>query len=250
MLLAAQSALATSDRTSAVAHLARAEAKLQAGGAEASWLWAAHLYDGASTCSGAERALAHVKGSDVSQIRDECKRLRRLVAMPAKGVATEHEYVGVVQRAQQEALLGRHTDAMRDARSLQETFPGTPGGAVIACLVDGQQKPAGEARKSCESARGAAPEAFLPRYVLGLLHCAEGHFADARTELESALALEDSTTSAWASLAAVYDQLGDGASAKALAARYRTRFRSTLRPAIWPAGWPHPAAEITSPPRR
>jgi predicted Zn-dependent protease len=158
--------------------------------------------------------------------------------------------VSVFQRAQQEALLGRHADAMREARSLQKTFPGAPGGAIIACLVDGQQKPAGEARKSCESARSAAPEAFLPRYVLGLLHCAEGHLADARHEFESALALEDSTTSAWASLAAVYDQLGDGASAKALAARYRARFHSALRPAIWPAGWPHPAVEITSLPRR
>ncbi|TMB25999.1 MAG: hypothetical protein E6J62_07715 [Deltaproteobacteria bacterium] len=182
-----------------------------------------------------------MKGAESSQILADCKRLRRLVALPARGIPLdrEHEYVSAFERARQEALSGRHEEALREADALQKTFPGTPGAAVIACLVDGRQKPPGVARKACESARSAAPEAFLPRYVLGLLRFAEGRIAEARAELESALDLEDSTTSAWSSLAAVYEKLGDQASAKDLAARYRARFGSDLQPALWPAGWPH-----------
>jgi tetratricopeptide (TPR) repeat protein len=244
MLLAAQSALAMRDRPSAVAHLVRAEPKLLADGApEASWLRAAQLYDGAATCSGAERALLHVRDAKkTAQIRTDCRSLRRLVALPATGIATEreHEYVSLVQRAQQEALGDRSGEAMSSLRSLEQGFPGAPGAAVIACLVDGRSKPAAVARRSCEAARSAAPEAFLPRYVLGLVACAEGRYADARAELERALELEDSTTNAWSTLAAVYRKLGDDRAAADLGARYRKRFGATLQPAIWPSGWPAP----------
>ncbi|MFL5446337.1 MAG: matrixin family metalloprotease, partial [Myxococcales bacterium] len=144
MLLAAQSALAVGDRSSAVVHLSRAEQRLLADSApKASWLRAAQLYDGAGTCSGAERAVAHA--ADVpgaAQILSDCKRLRRLAALPASGIAIEreHEYVSLVQSAEREALSGRQADAVRSARSLDETFPGAPGGAVIDCLVDGRSK--------------------------------------------------------------------------------------------------------------
>jgi len=111
LLLAAQSALAVGDRTSAVVHLSRAEAKLLAYSApKASWVRAAELYDGARTCSGAERALTHAADAPgAAQILSDCKRLRRLTALPASGIAIEreHEYVSLVQTAQREALSGR-----------------------------------------------------------------------------------------------------------------------------------------------
>jgi predicted Zn-dependent protease len=244
LLLAAQSALATGDRTSAVVQLSRAEAKLLADSApKATWLRAAQIYDGAGTCSGAERALTHAADEPgAAQILSDCRRLRRLAALPASGIAIEreHEYVSLVQSAQREALSGRRSDAVRDARSLEKTFPGAPGGAVIACLVEGMSKTTAAARKSCEGAREAAPEAFLPRYVLALLDCAEGRFPDARVHLAFALELDDSTTNAWATLAAVQGKLGEDRAAADLAARYRKRFGADLKPAMWPSGWPRP----------
>jgi predicted Zn-dependent protease len=253
VLLAAQSALATGDRKAAIAHLSRVETKLLADGKPmSSWVWAAQIYDGASTCSGAERALSHAPDAPVApQILADCKRLRRLVALPATGVPVEreHEYVSVFQRAEQEALRGRSTEAMRSAHVLHESFPGTPGGAVLSCLVDGRTKPVEAARKSCEAARSAAPEAFLPRYVLGLLACAEGRYGDARVELKAALDIEDSTTTAWASLAAVHGKLGEDAAAADLAKRYRARFGDRLRPALWPSGWPKPSVSVAERPR-
>ena len=145
-----------------------------------------------------------------------------------------------MQSAQREALSGRQADAVRSARSLEKTFPGAPGGAVIACLVDGRSKTTMAARKTCEAARDAAPEAFLPRYVLGLLDCAEGRLAEARLHLVTALELDDSTTNAWATLAAVHGKLGEDRAALDLAARYRKRFGAELKPAMWPSGWPRP----------
>jgi len=240
-LLAAQSALATGDRSSAVGWLSQAEARLQTGGTPASWLWAARLYDGASTCSGAERALTHVASADAAPIVADCKRLKRLVPLPPGiPIEREHEYVTAFQKAEREALRGHGANALREADALRKSFPGAPGASVITCLVESQKKPAAVARKSCESARSAAPEAFLPHYVLGLLRFADGQIAEARAELKQALDLEDSTASAWSSLAAVYRKLGDEASVKDLAARYRARFGGDLQPALWPAGWSHP----------
>src|SRR3982751_1368365 len=103
-------------------------------------------------------------------------------------------------------------------------------------MRDRSRKPFPERR----AARDAAPEAFLPRYVLALLDCAEGRFADARVHLVTALELDDSTTNAWATLAAVHGKLGGDRAALALAARYRKRFGADLKPAMWPSGWPRP----------
>lgn len=91
--------------------------------------------------------------------------------------------------------------------------------------------------RSRESAARAAPEAFFPRYFLGLIAGAERRFRDAQADLARALELDEGTYDPWVSLASVDESLGDTAALEALKARYRKRFGVELKPALWPSAW-------------
>ena len=108
---------------------------------------------------------------------------------------------------------------------------------MIHCLLHGRARSFAAAKLACESAARAAPEAFFPRYFLGLIAGSERRFRDAQADLVRALELDDGTYEPWVSLASVDESLGEMAALEELKARYRKRFGAELKPALWPSAW-------------
>ena len=241
-LLFAHLLLDRDDRAGAASALAVAESALRDASAPPElWLALAQAYGRAEICSGAERTAARASGQPgAKEIAAECARMRRLAAFP-RGAAVaperEHDYVDAVLRAQRDVRQGRTDRARSAAEGLAVKFPGAPGAEVIRCLLQGRARAFAAAKIACESAARAAPEAFSPRYLLGLIAGSEGRFKDAQTHLVRALELDDGAYDAWVSLAAVHERIGDRVALEDLKARYRKRFGTELRPNLLPSGW-------------
>lgn len=219
----------------AVAALARAEKGLsQAEPPPGTWLELAHLYDRARTCTGAERA-AGKAGADAfaRAVGADCARLRRLVALP-RGTSglpeeREHEYVAAVLEAQKDAAAMQLDRARAAGRRLAKAFPGTPGPALVDCLVQGYGADFARAKVACAAAARAAPEAFAPPYLLGWIANGERRWAAARTHLRRALELDDATADVWVQLAVACEEPGLEKELAELRDRYRARFGVELR---------------------
>ena len=230
------------DRAGAVIALGRAESALRESTAPPElWLALAQGFGRAEICSAAERTAARARGQPgAKEIAAECSRLRRVAALPRDAPVAperEHDYVQAVLDAQSDVRYGRIDRARAAAKGLAAKFPGTPGAEVVHCLLHGRARAFAAAKAVCESAARAAPEAFFPRYFLGLIAGTERRFRDAQAHLTRALELDDATYDPWVSLAAVDESLGETAALEELKARYRKRFGSELRPALWPAAW-------------
>ena len=241
-LVLAQVLLDRDDRTGAAAALARAESALREGSAPPElWLALAQSYGRAEICSAAERTAARARGQPgAKEIAAECMRMRRLAALPRDAAVAperEHEYVDAVLGAQRDVRAGRLDRARAAAKDLAAKFPAAPGATVIHCLLHGRARSFAAAKLACESAARAAPEAFFPRYFLGLIAGSERRFRDAQADLVRALELDDGTYEPWVSLASVDESLGEMAALEDLKARYRKRFGAELRPALWPSAW-------------
>jgi tetratricopeptide (TPR) repeat protein len=241
-MVLAQVLLDRHDRAGAMVALARTESALRdASSPPELWRALAQGYERAGSCSAAERAAGRARGQPgAKEIAAECARLRRLAALPRDAaIAPEHErdYVEAVLEAQQDVQHGRIDRARAAAKDLAVKFPAAPGADVIQCLLHGRARAFAAAKAVCESAARAAPEAFFPRYFLGLIAGAERRFREAQTHLTRALELNDGTYEPWASLASVDESLGETAALEELKARYRKRFGTELRPALWPSGW-------------
>ena len=241
-LALAHALLDRDDRAGAAVALARAESAFDKGSAPPDlWLALAQGYGRAEICSAAERTAARAGGQPgAKEIVHECARLRRLAALPRDAAVAperEHEYVAAVLEAQRDVRAGRLDQARAAAMDLAAKFPAAPGAAVIHCLLHGRARAFSAAKRTCESAARAAPEAFFPRYFLGLIAGAERRFRDAQADLARALELDDGTYDPWVSLASVDQSLGDTAALEELKARYRKRFGAELRPALWPSAW-------------
>ena len=241
-LALAHALLDRDDRAGAAVALARAESALGEGSAPPDlWLALAQGYGRAEICSAAERTAARARGQPgAKEIAEECARVRRLAALPqgaALAPEREHEYVEAVLAAQRDVRDGRLDRARAAAKELAAKFPAAPGATVIHCLLHGRARAFSAAKAACESAARAAPEAFFPRYFLGLIAGAERRFRDAQADLVRALELDDRTYDPWVSLAAVDETLGEMAALEELKARYRKRFGAELRPALWPSAW-------------
>ena len=238
----AQVLLDRDDRAGAAVALARAESAFRERPAPPElWLALAQGYGRAEICSAAERTAARARGQPgAKEITAECARVRRLAALPREAAVAperEHEYVAAVLAAQGDVQAGRLDRARKAAKDLAAKFPAAPGAAVIDCVLHGRARAFPAARAACESAARAAPEAFLPRYFLGLIAGAERRFRDAQADLVRALELDDGTYEPWVSLAAVDESLGELAALEDLKARYRKRFGAELRPVLWPSTW-------------
>jgi tetratricopeptide (TPR) repeat protein len=241
-LALAQVLLGRNDRAGAAATLARTESALRDASAPPQiWLALAQGYERAGTFSAAERAASRAGGQPgAKEIAAECARLRRLAALPKDAAVppeSERDYVDAVLQAQQDVRGGRIDRARAAAKDLAAKFPSAPGADVIHCLLHGRARAFAAAKPVCESAMRAAPEAFFPRYFLGLIAGAERRFRDAQTHLTRALELDDGTYEPWASLASVDQSLGETAALEELKARYRKRFGTELRPGLWPSAW-------------
>jgi tetratricopeptide (TPR) repeat protein len=198
------------------------------------WLELSHLYDRARTCTGAERAAGKAGADALAQaVVADCARLRRLVALPrgTRGLPEEreHEYVAAVLEAQRDAAAMRLDRARATGRRLAKAFPGTPGPALVDCLVQGYGAEFARAKVACAAAARAAPEAFAPPYLLGWIANGERRWAAARTHLRRALELDDATADVWVQLAVACEEPGLEKELAALRGRYRARFGVELR---------------------
>jgi hypothetical protein len=167
--------------------------------------------------------------------------MRSFVGFPPDGAALpaerEADYVAAALAAHQDINDRRADRALARARDLAKAFPGTPGAAVIECRARSRGKALGLTRTACATAAQAAPGAFFPQYILGLVAGAEAHWQEAEASMRRALEIDGGTREVWSSLAAVRIRLGDAAGLSDLRARYRSRFGAALVPRLWPAGW-------------
>jgi len=227
-------------RAEAVPLLSRAETKL--GSTAAGWLYLAALQLEAGTCSSAERSAAKAgaaKGAE--QVALECTRLRRRIGFPQQPDALtperESDYVSASLAAHQKIDERKLDAALADAAALRQAFPGTPAAAVVECRTKSRGRALDPIRAACAEAAAAAPDAFYPRYVQGLVAGADSRWTDAAAALQRAVDLDDSGPQVWQSLAAVRQKLHDAAGLRDLQRRFRARFKAPLRPELWPAGW-------------
>jgi predicted Zn-dependent protease len=234
-LLLGRVLIARKEISEAVALLERAEMQLSTAGVTDTdtWVYLAQLFDRADTCTGAERVAKRVPlDPGAVQVMKDCAHQRRSVALPAntKGVPLEreHAYVEAVQRAQRDVDAGRVQRARVQAQELERIFPGSPGAALINCLSDGRENSSVRVKVSCAGANAAAPEAFAPWLLLGIVAGTEKRWDDARNLLQRAIELDDGVVEAWRRLAVVYNHLGDATSLAELKSRYHARFGGVL----------------------
>ncbi len=239
LLLAAHLLLGDGQRAEAVPLLTRAEAKV--GQSPESWMYLAELQFEAGACSAAEASAARAKGQKpADQVAQECRRIRRRIGYPAQAALTAEQESGYVSAAlaAHEKIDQRHLDAaLVAAKALRSAFPQMPAGAVAECRARSRMRDLDAIRRACTEAEALAPDAFYPRYVVGLLASRDRRWADAASALRSALELDDSAPQIWQSLAAVEEKRHDAAAVQDLQRRFRAKFNAALRPALWPAGW-------------
>jgi predicted Zn-dependent protease len=240
LLATAHIMLSQAQRAEAVPLLSRAEAKL--GSAPEGWLYLAALELEAGACSAADRSAARAgEAKGAARIREESARIRRQVGFPPQAEALtperESEYVTAALAAHRQ-IDERKLDAARvSATALRAAFAGMPAAAVVECRINSRGRALEPIRTACAKAAAAAPDAFFPQYVAGLVASAEGRWPEAGAALQRAIHLDDSAPQIWQSLAAVARKLHDDAVLRDLQQRFRARFKSALRPALWPAGW-------------
>jgi len=149
----------------------------------------------------------------------------------------EAEYVSAALAAHRQIDEHKLDAARTSAAALRTAFPGLPAAAVLECRIKSRGRALAPIQAACGEAAAAAPDAFYPQYVTGLLASAEGRWPDAGAALQRAIHLDDSAPQVWQSLAAVARKLHDDAVLRDLQQRFRARFKAALRPALWPQGW-------------
>jgi tetratricopeptide (TPR) repeat protein len=234
LLMTARAELDAHDTGSALPLLARAERKLS--GEPSAWMWLAQLDLAAGDLDGAERAASRA-GKDGRALLTEVRRTRAFVGFPPGPVTREPEYVSLSLAAHEEIDRGNTAAALRKADELAKAFPKTPAPDVIRCRARSRGKSVPEIEKACGEAAKGAPGAFLPQYILGLVHSARSRWADAEAALKKAIDIDGSTREVWQSLAAVQLARHEEAAARASSEAFRARFGSALTPALWPKGW-------------
>jgi predicted Zn-dependent protease len=239
LLLAAHALLGAGERAEAVGLLTRAEAKL--GPLPEGWLYVAELELEAGACSAAEASAARAKQAKLAEgVAQECRKLRNRIGFPPGAALTpeqESGYVAAALAAHRKIDERKLDAALLAAATLRSAFPAMPAGAVAECRARSRTRDLPAIRRVCAEAAAAAPDAFYPRYVAGLLASGEGHWPEAASSLQRAVELDDSGPQVWQSLAAVEQKLHDEAAVRDLTRRFRAKFNAQLRPALWPAGW-------------
>ncbi len=238
LLFVARIEIAGAGRSEALPLLLRAEEKLSADAA--AWLLLSQLDFEAGFWSGAERAAARARGQNgASQVAAECARMRSFIGFPGNPLPPEREveYVRAALAAHDDIDQRRYDRAIASGQKMAAAFPGAPAAAVIECRARSRGRALALTQSACSAAARAAPAAFYPQYILGLVASAEARWKDARAAMRRALEIDGGTPQVWASLAAVVERLGDAAALRDLRARYAARFGAPLRPALWPAGW-------------
>ena len=240
LLATAHVLLSEGQRAEAVPLLVRAEAKL--GAAPEGWLYLGALELEAGACSAADRSAARAGSArGAARIREGAARIRRQVGFPPQAEALtperESEYVSSALAAHRQIDERKLEAARASAAALRKAFPGMPAAAVLECRISSRGRALEPIRAACSEAAAAAPEAFFPQYVTGLVASAEGRWPEAGAALQRAIRLDDSGPQVWQSLAAVARKLHDDAVLRDLQQRFRARFKAALRPALWPAGW-------------
>jgi hypothetical protein len=236
LLVTAQLHLAAGNPSAALPVLARAESKVSEPSA---WVWLGQLQLAAGAISAAERAAAHAPQREAAQLRAGCSRTRRFVGFPKAGVAGDREasYVSSALAAHQDIDHHRLPEALKRAAQLALSFPDAPAAAIIECRAKSRGTTLASIQMSCTAAANADSEAFLPRYILGLVAGARHRWGEAEVAMRRALELDETTQEVWASLAAVQRSMRATAALRALEARYKARFGATLTPALFPEGW-------------
>jgi Tfp pilus assembly protein PilF len=234
LLMTARLFVDARDIASALPLLGRAERKM--GGEPSAWLWLAQLDFAAGDLDAAERAASRA-GKDGKPLVAEVRRTRAFVGFPPGPVSREPEYVSLSLAAHEEIDRGNSAAALRKADELAKAFPKTPAADVIRCRARSRGKSVPEIEKACGDAAKGAPGAFLPQYILGLVHSAQSRWADAEAALKKAIEIDGSTREVWQSLAAVQLRRHEEAAARASSEAFRARFGSALTPALWPKGW-------------
>ncbi|HEY1906781.1 MAG TPA: hypothetical protein VGG91_12105 [Myxococcaceae bacterium] len=223
--------LVRKEATSAFEALEPMEAGLEKdpGAGSDQWLVLGQTYQRAGALTAAERVAAKAgKGPAVQQLLKDCRQDRRRLAVFKVEPTREVSYVEAMRAAQGEVERSRLTKARTLAGDLEKRFPGTPGAALLGCLMEAKSSSLSRTQSACARASAAAPELIDPHYWLGLVSLQQNHWREARAELGKACDLDESGDYWWR-VGSWYQQANDSKALADLRERYRARFGRELR---------------------
>ena len=193
------------------------------------WLALGQSYERAGALTAAERVAGRAgKGPAAQQLLKDCLQDRRRLAVFKVTPAQEVAYVEAMRAAQTEVERSRLSKARSLARDVEKRFPGTPGPALIGCIVEARASSLSRTQASCTRARAAAPDLIEPHYWLGLVSLQQNRRPEARAELGKACDLDESGDTWWR-VASWYEQINDSKALAELRERYQARFGRELR---------------------
>jgi tetratricopeptide (TPR) repeat protein len=235
LLLAAHVEISSGSRAEALPMLMRAEKKLSDDSPD--WVHVAQLELEAGALTAAERAAKHVISKEAKSVLLGVRRTRAFVGFPRGSIDREAEYVNAALDAHAQIDRGHPEAAIAQAKQLAKDFPGAPAAAIVECRARSRGRSLAEIETACAQAARVAPTAFLPQYILGLVHSVRSDWAEAETALKRAIDIDATTREVWQSLAAVQQRRHESGALEESREEFRRRFGSQLTPALWPAGW-------------
>lgn len=228
--------LANNDIAGARAQLEQAEAKISNLPKPADgWRQMAVIYQSMGALTWAEAAAA--KGGDPdSPVLAWAKTTRARYGVPASGkgaVKPEDEAAAVtaVRQILDAVYATKFADAAKAAKTAAKRFPHLPGLDAATCDLDLRQEQLGSAKKKCQAAIAAYPDASWAQYLLGIIIMRGTSSSDTKdgiAHLKLAIAADPDLSQAWRALDKAYYRAKDADAAKKLETDYEARFGSPL----------------------
>jgi predicted Zn-dependent protease len=161
---------------------------------------------------------------------------RARYGVPASGKHTvkpedEAAAVTAVRQILDAVYANKFADAERAVKTANKRFPGLPGVAAAWCDLDLRQEQIGSAKKRCNAAIDAYPQASWAQYLMGILSFKSTSASSTQEGIEHlklAIAADPDLTQAWRALKKGYARAKDAEALKALEADYLARFGQAL----------------------
>jgi tetratricopeptide (TPR) repeat protein len=199
------------------------------------WLELAEIYRAMGALTWAETAVTNAGATD-HPVLAWVKTTRARYGVPASGkgaVKPEDEAAAVaaVRQILDAVYASKFTDAARAVKIAAKRYPGLPGVAAAWCDLDLRQEHLGSAKKRCNTAIAAYPNASWAQYLLGIIIMRDTGSSDTKQGIEHlklAIAADPDLSQAWRALGKAYKRAKDLEALKQLEADYQARFGQAL----------------------
>jgi hypothetical protein len=199
------------------------------------WLELARAYQGMGAIAWAEAAIGKT-GAGEHEIIAWAKTTRARYGVPATGkyaVAPEEEAAAVtaVRQILDAVYANKFSDAEKAARAAEKKWPKLPGLAAARCDLELRQEQVDAAKRKCNTAIAAYPDASWAQYLAGIIELRKTSAAATTSgidHLKLAIAADPELGQAWRALAKAYARAKDDDALKQLGADYQARFGQAL----------------------